>query len=186
MRASAEARVIAGRYARALLQVVLDKGEDPERVEDDLGEVHGLLETEPELARFLTSPAVPAEKRGALVDRLLEDFDVNPYSAKLLRLLAAKERMALLGLVRERYREALDEHLKIVSAEVTTAHRLTDGQKETLASQLRALTGKSVRLQIREDPDLLGGLVVRIGNRIYDASVVSQLQRFKRHVLSSY
>lgn len=185
MRASAEARVIAKRYAKALLQVVIEKKEDPERIDSELGEVVKLFESHPALGQILASPAVVSSRRVAIVDKLFSGSKVSQTTANLLRVMAAKKRMPLLGLVREAYRRQLDEHLKVETAKVVTAHALTKAEEKALMGKLEELTGKTVRAEFRTDSTLVAGLIVRIGNRIYDASVTAQLTRFKERLLSA-
>ena len=91
----------------------------------------------------------------------------------------------MLGLVREAYRRQLDEHQKIEKAEVITSHALSKAEEEALIGKLGQLTGKTVRAEFRTDSNLMGGLIVRIGNRIYDATVTAQLARFKERLLST-
>ena len=185
MRASAEARVIANRYAKALLQVVIEKKEDPERIDSELGEVAAVVEAYPALGQVLGSPAVVSSRRVAVVDKLASASKLSPTTSNLLRVMAAKERMPLLGLVREAYRRELDEHLKVETANVVTAHALTKTEEKALMGKLEELTGKTVRAEFRTDSTLVAGLIVRIGNRIYDASVTAQLTRFKERLLSA-
>jgi F-type H+-transporting ATPase subunit delta len=164
--------VVASRYASALLRVVLEKKEDPERIDRELGEMGALLEEHAGLSQALASPAVVSSRRVAIVDGLLARSKLSRTISNLLRVMAAKKRMAILGLVQEAYRRHLDEHQKVETAEVVTSHALS--------------TGKTVRAEFRTDPELVGGLIVRIGNRIYDASVTAQLARVKERLLSTY
>jgi F-type H+-transporting ATPase subunit delta len=185
VRASGEARVVANRYARALLQVVLDKKEDPERIERELDEAAALIEPNSDLARTLGSPAVVSAHRVAVVDDLASKSKWTETTSNLLRVMAAKERMPILGLVREAYRRQLDEHQRIEHAEVVTPEGLSKAEEKALIERLEQLTGKTVRAAFRTDEKLMGGLIVRIGNRIYDATVSAQLARFKERLLST-
>ena len=185
MRASAEARVVANRYARALLQVVVEKKEDPERIERELGEMVALVESHPDLSRALGSPAVISSRRVAVVADLASKSKWTEITSNLLRVMAAKERMLILGLVQEAYRRQLDEHREIETAEVVTSHALSKAEEKALIGKLEQLTGKTVRAEFRTDSNLMGGLIVRIGNRIYDATVTAQLAQFKERLLST-
>ena len=185
MRASGEARVIANRYARALLQVVIEKTEDPERIERELAEVVALLESHADLGQALGSPAVVSARRVAVVDDLVRRSKWTETTANLFRVMAAKERIPILELVRESYRRQLDEHRNMEKAEVVTPQALSKAEEKALIGKLEQLTGKTVRAEFRTDSNLMGGLLVRIGNRIYDASVTAQLARFKERLLSA-
>ena len=92
MKVTGEALVIANRYAKALLQVVLEKKEDPERVDRELADFAGLLEANPELGQTLGSPAVVSSKRVAIVEQLLGKKKLSRTTMNVLRVLAAKER----------------------------------------------------------------------------------------------
>jgi len=99
--------------------------------------------------------------------------------------MAAKERIPILEFVRESYRRQLDEHRNMEKAEVVTPQALSKAEEKALIGKLEQLTGKTVRAEFRTDSNLMGGLLVRIGNRIYDASVTAQLARFKERLLSA-
>ena len=185
MKVSGEARVIANRYARALLQVVVEKKEDPERIERELSEAIALVAAHPDLGQILQSPAVVADRRVAVVDDLVERSQWTKTTANLLRVMAAKERFAILELVQDAYRRQLDQHRNIEKAEVVTPQALSKAEEKALIGALEKLTGKTVRAEFATDSNLMGGLIVRIGNRIYDATVTAQLARFKERLLST-
>lgn len=177
--------VVAERYARALLDVVLDQKRDPDRVAGELADFAELLDAHPRLADALSTPAVAAEHRVAVLNEVLSGQDLDPATANLLRLLTERERMPAIRLVVDQYRQLLLEHKQIQPGEVTAAHPLTAQQQERLAEGLGKALGKTMELSFANDPELVGGLVVRVGNRIFDASVVTQLQRFKEKALST-
>jgi F-type H+-transporting ATPase subunit delta len=102
----------------------------------------------------------------------------------LLRLLARNERVPLVGFVAESFRRLVLEHQQIQPGEVVSAHALSSDQKKRLAGQLGQALGKTMDLSYRTDPEILGGVVVRVGNRVFDASVTTQLNRFKEKALS--
>lgn len=185
MKVSGEARVVANRYARALLQVVVEKKEDPERIDGELGEIIALMESHPDLGETLGSPAVVSSRRVAVVDDLVAKSKWTETTCNLLRVMAAKERMPLLKLVREAFQRQLDEHRNIEKADVVTPQALSKAEEKALIKKLEQLTGKTVRAEFRTDSNLMGGLIVRIGNRIYDATVNAQLARFKERLLST-
>ena len=185
MRASGEARVVANRYARALLRVALEKKEDPGRIDAEIGEVIALLESHPELGVPLGSPAVVSSRRVSVVDALVSKSKWSATVSNLLRVMAAKERIPFLELVREAYRRQLDEHQNIEKADVVTPLPLSKAEEKALVGKLEKLTGKTVRAAFRTDSNLMGGLIVRIGNRIYDATVTAQLAKFKERLLST-
>lgn len=182
---TAGAFIIAERYARALLDVVLDKKLDPDMIGGELTEFAALLEEQPKLADALSTPAIASETRVAVLDKVVSGQKLNPATTNLLRLLTARERMSGLGLVVEQYRKLLLEHKRIQPGEVTSAHPLNEKQQKRLAESLGESLGKTMELTFRNDAELVGGLVVRVGNRVFDASVIRQLARIKEKALSS-
>jgi F-type H+-transporting ATPase subunit delta len=172
-------KAAANRYARALLDVVVkEKLVDPQVVETQLAGVVGLFERHRTLKSVLLNPAVPAPRKRAVVEALAKTT-VAPVVAKLLALLAERDRLVILPDLLAAYRERLLDHLRVVRAELTTAVTLPDDRAEAVERILAALTGRSVAMATRLDPSIIGGVVARIGNTVYDGSITGQLQRIK-------
>lgn len=188
MATSAGSIVLAERYARALLDVVLDKieGDDAlDKVAAELDSMAGLLKENPRLAHSLALPTIPADKRVSVLDSILERAEFAAPTVNVLRLLTERERMGILPLVCEQFRRLVLEHRKVQPGEVTSAIELSEEQRRRLAESLGRALSKSMALTYRTDGELVGGLVVRIGNRVYDASVLAQLARLKEQALST-
>ncbi|MGH9321457.1 MAG: ATP synthase F1 subunit delta [Vicinamibacteria bacterium] len=178
-------RAVAERYARAPLLVALDKNAELDRIEREVVSVAALLQREDRLASALRSPRIPMAKRVAILEDVLASAKLAPETTNLLRLLVKNERMPLFGLVIESFRRLVLDHKRIQPGEVTSAHPLTKEQQKRLAGNLGEVLGKTMELEYRTDPEIVGGLVVRIENRIFDASVVTALRKFKEKALSS-
>jgi len=183
-RAKPGTRVVAQRYARALLEVARDKKTDLDRIAKELEDFQGLLERESELEAALAAPTIPVAKRLAILEAVLAWAKVSSETLNLLRLLARNERVPLVAFVAESFRRLVLEHKQIQPGEVVSAHPLSSDQKKRLAGQLGQALGKTMELSYRTDPEILGGVVVRVGNRVFDASVTTQLRRFKEGALS--
>jgi F-type H+-transporting ATPase subunit delta len=183
-RAKPGTRVVAERYAKALLEVAIDKKTNPGRIADELEGFQSLLERERALRAALETPTLAGTKRVQILDALLASVKVSPEARNLLRLLARNERIPLVPFVAESFRTLVLEHEGIQPGEVVSAHPLSSDQKKRLAGQLGQALGKKMELSYRTDPEILGGVVVRVGNRIFDASVTTQLRRFKEKALS--
>lgn len=177
--------VVAERYARALLEVGLDKKADLDEIGRELADIAELLADHPKLAEALSTPSIAAEKRVAVVNDIVALMKLTPPTTNLFRLLTIRERIPILGLVVAQYQRLLLEQKLIQPGEVTSAHELTGEQRKRLGEGLGAALGKTMELSFTSDPSLVGGLVVRVGNRVYDASVLAQLERFKEKALSS-
>ena len=179
------ARAAARRYARALFDVAL-KESDIERVNTDLEQFARLIAEHEGLSHTLTSPAVPAAKKRAVVQALLERAGgLPPVLVKFLLLLADRDRLTLLPDVAASYRERLLDHHKIVRGEVITAMPLPAERLEALEQRLGQATGRTVVLDARVDPSIIGGVITRIGSTVYDGSITTQLQKMKETLTES-
>jgi F-type H+-transporting ATPase subunit delta len=141
------------------------------------------------LARVLATPAVPATAKRAIVDQLLAKAGaVTPVVAKLLGLLADRDRLVLLPDIVAAYRTRLMEHAKVVRAEIVTAVALPGDRIDALRLGLARATGRrseDVLLDNRVDPSIIGGAVAKIGSTIYDGSVTRQLEKMKEALVAS-
>jgi len=171
-------QVAARRYGAALFDVSL-KEADLEKVERDLASFVALLKEQRELEQVLLNPAVPAARKRSLVATLAAQMELQPVVGKLLDLLAHGDRLALAGQVLEQYRGRLLDHREIVRAEVTTAVALDDDRLGAIQRGLGALTGRQVVMTARVEPEILGGVVARIGSTVYDGSLRRQLERIR-------
>ena len=177
-------RSSAARYAKALLEVSRREG-DPRAVERDLEAFVSQAAGHPQLARALVNPAVPVQRKAALVDELLRRAPVQPVLGKLLGLLAGRDRLVLLPDMLEEYRRRLMELQNIVQAEVTSAVPLPDGAAQAIERAIAARTGRTVAMRTHVDPAILGGVVTRIGSVVYDGSVKRQLEKMKDTLTSA-
>ncbi len=172
-------RAAATRYARALFDVAL-KEADVQQAGRDLDSFARIVAGNAQLERVLTNPAIPAPRKRALIDGLLEKAGtVSSPVAKLLKLLADRDRFVLLPELTAAYRTRLMEHAKVVRAEVTTAISLPADRVAALQQGLATATGRQVQLENRVDPSIIGGAITRIGSTVYDGSLTRQLERMK-------
>jgi F-type H+-transporting ATPase subunit delta len=177
----------ASRYARALFDVVLKEGSDAgvEKVQAELQQFADLFASEP-LAHILENPAIPVSKKKGLATALIARAgQVTPPLAKLILILAEKDRLTLLPGIARTYVERVMNHQKIVRGEVTTAVPLTPDTLRVLEEGLARATGRKVLLQARVDPSIIGGVVTRLGSTVYDGSVTTQLQKMKQALVEA-
>ena len=175
-------RTAAVRYARALFDVALKEQGNLPAIEAELASFADLFTAHPELAKVLLNPAVPAPRKRAAVVELTRRAGASPVLAKLLILLAERDRLVLLPDLVAAYRERLADHLKIVRAEVTSASPLSAERIQQIERSLSQVTGRAVTLATHVDPSLIGGLVARVGGTVYDASLTTQLQKMKQRL----
>ena len=178
-------RTAATRYARALLDVAIKEQQDLEIIERQLAEFVDLVNGNPLLEKVLLNPAVPAPRKRAAVAALIAEARLSPALAKLLVLLAERDRLVLLPDMLAEYRERLLDHRNVVRADVTTATPLTADRAEVIERSLAAVTGRNVVMRTKVDPALIGGVVARIGDTVYDASIATQLKRVKQKLVES-
>lgn len=171
----------ASRYAKALLDVAI-KEADPVKAEQDLAAFAGLFEAHSDLRRALTNPAVPVQGKRAVMKDLVARVQPSSAVGKLLMLLADRDRLEILPDLLNTYRDRLREYQSIVRAEVVTAVPLAEESAAQLRQKLQTVTGRTVTLETRVDPSIIGGLVARVGTIVYDGSIGTQLTRMKERL----
>jgi F-type H+-transporting ATPase subunit delta len=169
---------LAGRYAVALFELARDQ-DALDVVAADLGGFRSLLQQSADLRRLIDSPVLSREEQGRAVTALAARAGFAGLTQQFLGLLAHKRRLFALPEIITAYLAMLGEHKGEVSAEVTSAVALSDEQVAAVREQLSKAVGQSVTLATVVDPDLLGGLVVRVGSRMIDASVRTTLRRLE-------
>jgi F-type H+-transporting ATPase subunit delta len=172
----------AARYARALLEVAV-KEADPARVGDELAQFAGVVAGHSILLQTLKNPGVPSAAKRKVVEELSSRLSLAAPLAKLLLMLAERDRLWLLSDLNDVYQERLREHQQILQAEVTTAGPLDAAHSTALRERLETATGKRVTMTTRVDPALIGGLVARVGSTVYDGSVSTRLARMREKLL---
>ena len=179
------AGAVASRYARALFDVVLKEAKDVEKVQGELQQFAELFSRD-QLTQILGNPGIPASKKKALATALIERAgEVTPPLAKLVLILAEKDRLTLLPGIARAYVERVMDHLKIVRGDVTTAVPLTPDALRALEQGLAKATGRTVVLEARVDASIVGGVVTRLGSTVYDGSVTTQLQKMKQALIEA-
>lgn len=159
--------------------------DDPQVVEQQLTATVEVFTGHADLWRAVTNPAVPVQKKRALVEEMLPKLALQPVLHKLLVMMAGRDRLGLLPDLVETYRVRLLDHQKVVRAEITTAVPLAPEREAALQGRLAALTGRRVLMQTHTSPDILGGVVARIGSTVYDGSVKRQLEKMRERLAGS-
>ncbi len=175
---------VAKRYAQALGEVVTKPaaGLKPEAVLEQLVDFHGMLEAQAELKNILLSPAVSPSQKRAIVGELGKRLDYPEPLRNFLFVVIDHRRLNILDELIEALGDWLDERLGIARIEVISALPVPEEQRARLSATFHEVTGREVRAEFREDPAVLGGLVVRYGSRVYDGSLRSQLQALDRAI----
>jgi F-type H+-transporting ATPase subunit delta len=129
---------------------------------------------------FLTSPVEPADKKRAVLRELLPG--VSPEVQRFLAILAHRDRLDLVPEIATVFERLVNEHKGIAVAQVTTAVPIDERQKTQIASKLARRLGKTIVLETRVDPDILGGVVAQVGDDVIDGSVRGRLERLRRRL----
>ena len=172
-------RAAAVRYARALFDVAVKEHANLEQIEAELAAFSDLFRQHATLDRVLLNPAVPAPRKRAAVAELTARLGLSPILAKLLTLLAERDRLLLLPDLLAVYRERLLDYRGVVRAEVTTTMPLATQQTDAIGRRLKEVTGRTVTVEERIDPAILGGVVTRIGSMVFDGSIARQLEKIR-------
>jgi F-type H+-transporting ATPase subunit delta len=176
-------RTSANRYAKALFDVALSENTELAKVGRDLSDVTALLTENTELRLAVERAGVPDHARTAAMQQVADRLGVAIQVQKLLVALTQGRKLELLKDLTEAFHERLLAHQNIVRAEVTSAVALSPEKTKALADSLAKVTGKKVEVQVSVDPELLGGVVARIGSTVYDGSVKTQLQRLRQELV---
>jgi len=175
---SANASGLAGRYALAVFELAREQGA-LDAVAGNLRDLRALYDESADLRRLVRSPALTREDQGRGIDAIAERAGFSKLARQFLGLLAHKRRLFALPDVIEAFEGMLSRHRGEVSAELISAVPLSEEQIGKLKDQLSETVGKSVSLSTSIDPGLLGGIVVRVGSRMIDASLRTKLRRLK-------
>jgi F-type H+-transporting ATPase subunit delta len=179
------ARSAARRYAAVLFEVVNKSGGDLARTERELDAFVGLVAGHAELHKVLTSPALPAARKRSVVEAIVQAAGAGvPEVQRLLLMLAERDRLAHLAEVADAFRARVMAHQKIMDAEIVTAQPLADDRKAALAKALSAASGADVRVTESINPEIVGGLIARVGSVVFDASLTRQLEKMRQQLLA--
>ncbi|MHA6317018.1 F0F1 ATP synthase subunit delta [Altererythrobacter sp. CAU 1778] len=165
---------LAGRYASALFDLASEAG-TVSAVESDLDKLDAALVQSPELRDLASNPQISRGQAGSAIAGVAQHLGVSPLTQKFLGTLAANRRLGKLTDIIRAFRQIAAAQRGEVTAEIASAHPLTDAQLAALKDKLTARQGRTVSLETRVDPDLLGGLVVTIGSQRIDSSIRTRL-----------
>ena len=180
--ASRNAPVVA-RYARALLQLANER-KQAEAVRDELNALTEVFKASPQLTGVLADPAVSEAKRATLLQQAFAGR-VSPTLLNFLGVLNAKGRLGLLPDMIEAYDDLLEGQLGNVEVDVTVAQRLDAGQLEQVRQRVSQALGRTAVVHQYVDESIIGGLVLRVQDKLIDASVRFQLEQMKRRLMAA-
>lgn len=174
---------VARRYASALADVVLKTGET-ETVKSELKIWNDLIRSNSNLKTAFESPAIAQSKKQSVLEGLLDKAKPSKTTANFLRVLLENKRLNSLNAINDTFDAVIAERSGLASGSVFSSHELSEQQKTELTGTLERLTGKTVKLDYSIDPNLIGGVVARIGSTVYDTSVRTKLENFKEELMN--
>ena len=169
---------VAERYASALFDLAKEQGQQVQ-VEQDLTRFQAMLNDSEDLRRLIRSPAFSAEIQSKALKAITEKAAIGGLAGNFLKVLARNRRLFITADVIKNFRLFAARARGEVSADVTSAHPLTDPQMQALKDQLKASVGRDITIHSKVDPSLLGGLVVKVGSRMIDSSLKTKIEQLK-------
>ena len=169
---------VAGRYAAALFEIAKEERQLPQ-VEADVKAFQRLLDESEDLRRLVRSPVISAGDQAKAIGAVLEKAGSTSLTANFLKLIARNRRLFAVADMLKNFRALAARERGEVNADVASAHPLNDDQMNALKDALRIQVGKDVQINTRVDPNLLGGLIVKIGSRMIDSSLRTKLNNLK-------
>ena len=169
---------LAERYAAALFELA-DERRALDQAAGDLREVRAMLAASPDLERMVRSPVLSRAEQGNAIEAVADRAQLSQLTRDFLAIVARNRRLFAVPAMIEAFLAKLAARRGEVTAEITAAQPLTEAQQGTLGEQLRRVVGSRVAIEVKIDPSLLGGMVVKIGSRMVDGSLKGQLQRLQ-------
>ncbi len=170
---------MAGRYARALFELALDE-KSVDAVKADLDRFDALLNGSPDLLRLVRSPAFGADEQARALKAVLDKAGIGGLTGNFLLVVASNRRLFAVRDMIRAFRSQVARWKGEVAAEVTVAEPLSDKNLDALKDALKSVTGeKAIDLNVKVDPAIIGGLVVKLGSRMVDSSLRTKLNAIK-------
>ena len=169
---------VSGRYATALFELVRDE-KSVDAVKADLDRFEAMLAESADLRRLVRSPVFSAGEQSKALAAVLDKAGIAGTSAKFLKVLTANRRLFAVAAVVRDFRALVARFKGEATADVTVAEALSDKNLDALKTALKAVTGKDVALNVKIDPSIIGGLVLKLGSRMVDSSLRTKLNSIK-------
>jgi F-type H+-transporting ATPase subunit delta len=169
---------MAGRYATALFELA-NESNAVDQVQADLKAFDALVASSPDLLRLVRSPVFSADDQARALVAVLEKAGIKGIAANFLRVVAANRRLFAVREIIRGFNALVARHKGEVTADVTVAEPLNDARMAEIRDALKAVTAKDVTLHVTVDPSIIGGLKVKVGSRMVDASLRTKLNSIK-------
>jgi len=175
-------QILAKRYARALLTLGEQDG-NRQLYGEELNRFVDFWLQNPEFADAVSNPLYPKENRKAICRTVIQKMEFTPVFGALVDLMIEKNRLQIIADVRTYYQKLLDDLANVSRAKVISAAPLPDEAVENIKAALEKVTGRSIMVETEQDPELIGGVVARVGDLVFDGSVKTQLMSIKENLM---
>ena len=169
---------MAGRYATALFELALES-KAVDQVQSDLNAFDALVASSPDLTRLVRSPVFSADEQAKALAAVLDKAGIGGIAANFLRVVAGNRRLFAAREMIRGFNARVARHKGEVTAQVTVAEQLSDARMGEIRDALHQVTGKDVQVDVDVDPSIIGGLKVKLGSRMIDASLRTKLNSIK-------
>lgn len=173
---------LASRYARALVDVILEQHVDGDAARQQLSAFADAIHESLQLRRVWESPAITPEKKRAVLDAIAAKIGAGKQIRNFMAVIIDHRRIGMLDDIVRVFERELDARLGFAVVEVSSARPLSAQEQREVESRVERMTGKKIRASYVSNPELLGGVVVRVGDTIYDGSVRGQLEKMRQEL----
>ena len=175
---------ISIRYARAFADSVFERKLDVTDISHKLQEMLTLLQSSQPLREVWENPAVPAEQKRAVLDKIAAKTGLPQLLRNFIAVIIDHRRVAQLTEIAAAFDAEVNQRMGLATAEVVSARELSQTERSALEAKIAAVTGKSIRANYQTDRSVLGGAVVRVGSTVFDGSVRGQLEKLKEQLIA--
>jgi len=173
---------VAIRYSKALFELAVEK-KNVESIQHDLAMIDTLCLDNPDFDALLTNPLIDESAKAKILSTLFEK-NLNILTYRFIQLLSKKRRLGFLREIIERYNDRVLDYRGILPAVLLSADTLTREQVTQIKERIEKITGKSVQLAEKQDPDILGGFIIRVRDTIIDLSIKTQLDKLRTQLIN--
>jgi F-type H+-transporting ATPase subunit delta len=173
---------IARRYSTALADVVIGHNE-AETVKAELAMLGDMFEKNGDLQIVFSNPSISHAGKEKVLDALIERAKPSKTTSNFLKVLLQNGRLGDIADINKRFASVLEDRSGVVAAEITSARELPAGERSEFGKNLERITGKKVKIRYEIDPDIIGGVITRIGSTVYDGSVKTKLENLKEQLI---
>ncbi len=171
-------------YARAFADVVFDRNLDAAETLQEAQSLAELVASSKELREVWETPSIPAEQKRGVLDAIVAREGISRPVRNFMAVLIDHRRVQFIAPIVKQFEQELNQRLGFTEAEITSAHELSEAERNALEAQVQKLTGRKVRARYSRDEAILGGVMVKVGSTIYDGSVKGQLERIRTAISS--